>query len=72
MNRVGDLGLSLGIFSIFFLFGSVDYEFVFSSASLYVDYTIYFLGLSINFLTLIGFFLLIGAIGKSAQLGLHT
>nr|AIB08258.1 NADH dehydrogenase subunit 5 [Neoporphyra perforata] len=72
VNRVGDFGLSLGIFSIFYLFGSVDYELVFSSASMYTDYTIHFLGLTIHYLTLIGFFLLIGAIGKSAQLGLHT
>lgn len=72
VNRVGDLGLSLGIFSIFYLFGSVDYELVFSLASLYKDYNVHFLGFSINFLTLIGFFLLIGAVGKSAQLGLHT
>lgn len=72
VNRVGDLGLSLGIFSIYYLFGSVDYELVFSAASLYTAYSVCFLGSSINFLTLIGFFLLIGAIGKSAQLGLHT
>nr|YP_009159729.1 NADH dehydrogenase subunit 5 [Pyropia nitida]AKQ53235.1 NADH dehydrogenase subunit 5 [Pyropia nitida] len=72
VNRVGDFGLSLGIFSIFFLFGSLDYELVFASASMYTNYNIYFFGLPINFLTLIGIFLLIGAVGKSAQLGLHT
>nr|AMN87282.1 NADH dehydrogenase subunit 5 [Pyropia endiviifolia] len=72
VNRVGDFGLSLGIFSIFYLFGSLDYELVFASASLYTNYNIYFFGLPINFLTLIGIFLLIGAVGKSAQLGLHT
>nr|YP_010925358.1 NADH dehydrogenase subunit 5 [Neoporphyra dentata]WKD83564.1 NADH dehydrogenase subunit 5 [Neoporphyra dentata] len=72
VNRVGDLGLSLGIFSIFYLFGSVDYELVFSSANLYTNYSVHFLGLPIHFLTLVGSFLLIGAIGKSAQLGLHT
>nr|YP_009040922.1 NADH dehydrogenase subunit 5 [Pyropia kanakaensis]AIB08200.1 NADH dehydrogenase subunit 5 [Pyropia kanakaensis] len=72
VNRVGDFGLSLGIFCIFFLFGSLDYELVFASANMYTDYNIYFFGWSLNFLTLIGIFLLIGAVGKSAQLGLHT
>nr|YP_006280873.1 NADH dehydrogenase subunit 5 [Neopyropia yezoensis]AFH57679.1 NADH dehydrogenase subunit 5 [Neopyropia yezoensis]QGA30551.1 NADH dehydrogenase subunit 5 [Neopyropia yezoensis] len=72
VNRVGDFGLSLGIFTIFYLFGSVDYEIVFSSANIYTNYSISFCGFSINTLTLIGIFLLIGAVGKSAQLGLHT
>nr|YP_009132727.1 NADH dehydrogenase subunit 5 [Bangia fuscopurpurea]AKA66492.1 NADH dehydrogenase subunit 5 [Bangia fuscopurpurea] len=72
VNRVGDFGLSLGIFTIFYLFGSVDYEVVFSSASLYSACAIYIFGIPINLLTLIGTFLLIGAVGKSAQLGLHT
>lgn len=72
VNRIGDFGLSLGIFTIFYLFGSVDYEIVFSSASLYTDYSIAFFGFSVNLLTLVGIFLLVGAVGKSAQLGLHT
>nr|YP_009040894.1 NADH dehydrogenase subunit 5 [Neopyropia fucicola]AIB08114.1 NADH dehydrogenase subunit 5 [Neopyropia fucicola] len=72
VNRVGDFGLSLGIFTTFYLFGSVDYEIVFSSANIYTNYSISFFGSSINTLTLIGIFLLIGAVGKSAQLGLHT
>nr|YP_010338879.1 NADH dehydrogenase subunit 5 [Bangia atropurpurea]UNJ18846.1 NADH dehydrogenase subunit 5 [Bangia atropurpurea] len=72
VNRVGDFGLSLGIFTIFYLFGSVDYEVVFSSASVYLNHTIYIFGIYINTLTLICVFLLIGAVGKSAQLGLHT
>nr|BED43650.1 NADH dehydrogenase subunit 5 [Pyropia sp. Myanmar_A]BED43674.1 NADH dehydrogenase subunit 5 [Pyropia sp. Myanmar_B]BED43698.1 NADH dehydrogenase subunit 5 [Pyropia sp. Myanmar_C] len=72
VNRIGDFGLSLGIVAIFYLFGSVDYEIVFSSVNIYVNYSIGFFGFSLNFLTLIGVFLLIGATGKSAQLGLHT
>lgn len=72
VNRVGDFGLSLGIFTIFYLFGSVDYEIVFSSVGIYTNHSIYFFGSSINILNLIGIFLIIGAIGKSAQLGLHT
>nr|YP_009048885.1 NADH dehydrogenase subunit 5 [Wildemania schizophylla]AID57255.1 NADH dehydrogenase subunit 5 [Wildemania schizophylla] len=72
VNRVGDFGLSLCIFLVFYLFGSVDYEVVFSSTDLYGSHKINFFGLTINTLTLIGIFLIIGAAGKSAQLGLHT
>lgn len=72
VNRVGDFGLSLGIFTIFYFFGSVDYEVVFSMAHIYSNHNIYLFGAYLNSLTLIGVFLLIGAVGKSAQLGLHT
>jgi len=72
VNRVGDFGLSLGIFTIFSLFGSVDYEVVFSLVHTYSNHNIYLFGAHLNTLTLVGIFLLIGAVGKSAQLGLHT
>nr|QRH18115.1 NADH dehydrogenase subunit 5 [Blastocladiella sp.] len=62
MNRIGDWGLSIAIFSIFWLFGASDYSTVFSICSQYDE----------KYLTVVTIFLLIAAAGKSAQLGLHT
>ena len=75
VNRVGDFGLVLGIFTIFIVFGSFDYETVFQQASLYGPDTsqlFHFIGFEINPINLICFLLFIGAMGKSAQLFLHT
>jgi len=75
VNRVGDVGLALGLFLTYTLFKSLDYDVIFSSVDfVYNDPTIkLWLGIgSKEALTLIGLFLLIGAVGKSAQLGLHT
>lgn len=71
LNRIGDFGLSLGIFLIFYIFGSVEYSVIFSTASVFSKYYIIILGFKIHAFTLIGILLFIGAIGKSAQLGLH-
>lgn len=72
VNRIGDFGLSLGILTIFINFKAVDYATVFSLTPFYVNETFYFLNFEFNVLSLISFFLFIGAVGKSAQLGLHT
>nr|YP_003434224.1 NADH dehydrogenase subunit 5 [Chattonella marina]BAI70571.1 NADH dehydrogenase subunit 5 [Chattonella marina] len=72
VNRIGDLGLALGIFTIYYLFQSVNYITVFSLVPSFCDKTIVFLNIEIHCLTLIGLLLFIGAMGKSAQLGLHT
>jgi len=72
INRIGDFGLSLGIFITFYIFNSVDYLTIFSLVPLFLDYYIIFINFKFHGLTLIGVFLFIGAIGKSAQLGLHT
>nr|YP_010881021.1 NADH dehydrogenase subunit 5 [Grateloupia cornea]WIA66139.1 NADH dehydrogenase subunit 5 [Grateloupia cornea] len=72
VNRIGDFGLSLGIFLIFYIFQSVDYLTIFSLTPLLSSHYLQFVGLEMHSLTLIGIFLFIGAIGKSAQLGLHT
>jgi NADH-quinone oxidoreductase subunit L len=75
VNRVGDFGLALGIFTIFIVFGSFEYETVFQQASLYSPDTsqfFHFIGFDINPINLICFLLFIGAMGKSAQLFLHT
>lgn len=72
VNRVGDFGLAIGIFMIFIKFKSVDYSTVFALTPYFVDKQVYFLNIEVNVLTIIGFSLFVGAVGKSAQLGLHT
>ena len=62
MNRVGDMGLSIGFFAIFALFGSIDYATVFSLSS-YMNETA---------ITIIGLLLLTGAMAKSSQIPLHS
>nr|YP_011017791.1 NADH dehydrogenase subunit 5 [Pseudoceramium inkyui]WQF69637.1 NADH dehydrogenase subunit 5 [Pseudoceramium inkyui] len=71
-NRVGDFGLSLVILLSFLTFGSLDYLTIFSLAPLFELYEITFLNLTFNYFSVFGFFLFLGAIGKSAQLGLHV
>ena len=72
MNRIGDFGLVMGIMLIFIVFKSVDYATVFSLTPVFVDTKVNFLNLEVNLLASIGLFLFVGAVGKSAQLGLHT
>ena len=72
INRIGDFGLALGIFSIFLSFKTVDYTVVFSLIPYFLDVNLFFCGYSFDLITIIGFFLFVGAVGKSAQLGLHT
>tara|TARA_B100000963_G_scaffold300586_1_gene273005 strand:- start:112 stop:2019 length:1908 start_codon:yes stop_codon:yes gene_type:complete len=72
VNRVGDFGLAIGIFLIFFFFGTINYDEVFQVISQYSEKKIYFLGFEFNLITLICVFLFIGAMGKSAQFLLHT
>ncbi len=71
LNRVGDLGLALGVFIIFLIFKTIDFVNVFSLVSSLNNITLNFLFIEINVITLIGLLLFIGTIGKSAQLGLH-
>lgn len=72
LNRVGDFGLLIGIMLIFVNFKSIDYATVALLTPFFTDKTINFLNLEIHLLSAICIFLFIGAIGKSAQLGLHT
>ena len=72
VNRVGDFGLALGIFTIYMVFGSIDYQVVFENAEKFNETNFNFIGYDINAITLICFLLFIGAMGKSAQLFLHT
>ena len=72
VNRVGDFGFALGIFLIFYLFGTVNYTEVFDQIPTIVDEKLNFLGIQINAIDLICILLFIGAMGKSAQIFLHT
>lgn len=72
VNRVGDFGFALGIFGIFYLTGSIQFSDVFSLAPGLVDQEISFLWTEWNAANLIAFLLFVGAMGKSAQLFLHT
>ena len=71
LNRFGDFGLFFGILLIFLVFKSIDFSVVFTVAPYVTEYTINLLGYEINAITLIGSFIIIGVVGKSAQLGLH-
>lgn len=72
VNRVGDFSLSIGIFLIFYIFKSLNYLIIFPMVPLLTDTYISVLGINFHALTLISIFLFLGAVGKSAQLGLHT
>ena len=61
-NRVGDCLLTIGMFAILWSFGNIDYSTVFSLAP-YINE---------NIITIIGICLLIGAMAKSSQVGLHV
>ncbi len=72
VNRVGDFGFALGIFAVFYIFGTIDFDTVFASAPEQVGKTIHFLGHDLDVLTVICLLLFMGAMGKSAQFFLHT
>jgi len=72
VNRVGDFGFVLGIFGCFLLFNSVNYVDIFAKAPSLVGVQFVFLGHTLPALTTVCLLLFVGAMGKSAQLGLHT
>jgi len=72
VNRVGDFGFALGIFAIFMLVGSTDFETIFAAAPGLTGKTINFFGWHADALTLTCLLLFMGAMGKSAQFLLHT
>jgi NADH-quinone oxidoreductase subunit L len=72
VNRVGDFGLAIGIFLIYKYTGSLNFSEVFQSIPSLVNKKINFIGIEGNIITFICVFLFIGAMGKSAQIFLHT
>ena len=72
VNRVGDFGYAIGIAGIFYIFGTVSFDSIFSQVDQFSEHQIQFLSFSFPTLDFLCFLLFIGAMGKSAQLGLHT
>jgi NADH-quinone oxidoreductase subunit L len=72
VNRVGDFGFALGIFALYFLVDSIRFDDVFAAAPTLAETQLTFLWTEWNAANLIAFLLFIGAMGKSAQLFLHT
>ncbi len=72
MNKIGDFGIALAICSIFTTFGSLDYSVVFPIVPYMSNENFFIFGAEINKITFISLLLFLGAVGKSAQLGLHT
>ncbi len=72
MNRIGDFGLLLGILLLYYFFRTVDLSVVFILAPYFMLKTFSILNFDYEILTFVCFFLFVGSIGKSAQIGLHT
>jgi len=72
VNRVGDFGFALGIFGVWYIFKTLDFDAVFAAAPSMVGKTFLFGSWHVDILTTLCLLLLVGAMGKSAQLGLHT
>jgi NADH-ubiquinone oxidoreductase chain 5 len=72
LNRIGDFCLVMGILVIFINYKAVDYTTVAALTPFLKTKTVNFLNVDFNILSVIGIFLFFGAVGKSAQLGLHT
>lgn len=72
INRIGDFALLLAIFTLYFMFNSLDYTIIFSLTPLAASIKLAFFGFEVKILDLICILLFLGAMGKSAQLGFHT
>jgi len=72
LNRIGDFGLVVGILIVFVEYKAVDYATVFAITPIFKDKLFNFLIFDFDLISIICFFLFVGAVGKSAQLGLHT
>ena len=72
VNRVGDVGFTLGILGIFALFDSVSFDTIFGNVAGVEGHTVRLLGYDVDALTVVCLLLFMGAMGKSAQIGLHT
>ena len=72
VNRIGDLSFAVGIALVFFKFGSIEFPTIFAGIGLHMTDTYALFGTTFSAYEVIGFLLFIGAMGKSAQIGLHV
>lgn len=72
VNRVGDFGFALGIMAVFLIFGTVQFDAVFAQVAGKADTLFTFLGMTFGTMDIVCLLLFVGAMGKSAQLLLHT
>jgi NADH-ubiquinone oxidoreductase chain 5 len=72
INKIGDIAVLLAIASGFCLYHSSDFSIIFALSPYVLDETFNFFNGNFNCITVVSFLLFIGAVGKSAQLGLHT
>ncbi len=72
VNRVGDFGMVLGVFTVYVLFGTIEFDAIFAAAPAKQQVMLSFLGMEGHGLTIACLLLFVGCMGKSAQLGLHT
>lgn len=72
VNRVGDFALALGVAATYLVFDSIQYDVIFARAAEFANTEVIVFGGTFDTLTVICILLFIGAMGKSAQLGLHT
>jgi NADH-quinone oxidoreductase subunit L len=72
VNRVGDFGFAIGIFGVYAVFHTLDFQTVFAAAPAMAGKTFVFAGHHVDILTTLCLLLFVGAMGKSAQIGLHT
>jgi NADH-quinone oxidoreductase subunit L len=72
VNRIADLAFTVGVLAIFYTFQSVEFNVVFALVPYFVTTKIIFSNIIVSPLVLMSFLLFLGAMGKSAQIGLHT
>ena len=72
VNRIADLAFTVGVLAIFYTFQSVEFNVVFGLSPYFVNSQIFFSNFAVSPLVIIAFLLFLGAMGKSAQIGLHT
>jgi NADH-quinone oxidoreductase subunit L len=72
VNRIADLAFTIGMLALFYTFQTLEFNIVFGLSPYMVDTSIFFGGAQLSPLTLIATLLFLGAMGKSAQIGLHT
>lgn len=72
VNRISDFALIIGLACIYQVYLSFDFSIVFALTPIYANETILFFGREVHVISLISTLLFIGAMGKSAQIGLHT